>query len=70
MNTQYVIKTKTNKYIGLDTPSGGYPYELDTVTHARIWNNKHDAKLYRDTFKNEDWTLHEVKINTKPITWI
>lgn len=75
MNIQYVIKTKSNKHIGIDTASGGYPFESNTVTGARIWNNKDEAKRYRDTFISpayggENWSLHEVKIDTKTTSWV
>jgi hypothetical protein len=65
----FVIKAKNNLYIGVDHSSGGYPYETDIITLAKIWTSKKDAYEYSQKFKDQNWTLHSVIINTVPTRW-
>ena len=68
-NTQYVIvNNKTNCFIGVDTASGGYPYDSG-LAGARFWAKKSDAREYHNVFKSEDWSLHEVYVIPKTCGW-
>jgi len=63
---QFIIKTKSGKYIGIDGSSGGYPWETDNIFQAKIWSDKKAAWEYNQMFK-KDWTLHTLTINTIPL---
>jgi hypothetical protein len=65
----YVIKSENGKYIAIDTASGGYPYETERIQGANIWSSKEDAYDYKNKFPKENWTLHNLIINTIPTRW-
>lgn len=67
---QYVIKTNTGNYIGIDQASGGYPFETGLIQHAQIWYLPKNAKDYYDKFPKENWELHIIpEIQTIKIDW-
>lgn len=50
------------KYLGVDDPSGGYPFHSNLVS-ARIWSNPDQARAYRDVFRNSTtWDTTKWKI--------
>lgn len=68
-NAKFVIMTENNKYIGIDSASGGYPYETERIQDAKIWLEKEDAYDYKLKFPKENWTLHTLMIRTIPTRW-
>ena len=63
----YVIKNNTtDKYIAIDHSSGGYPYDVN-VASAKVFYLLEDAVEYKSMFYKNDWTIHELIIETKPI---
>ncbi len=65
----YVIKNDKGYYIGIDSASGGYPFQTESIINAKIWLSKEDAHDYKRMFNDENWTLHAVIINTIPTRW-
>ena len=67
----YVIKNNTtDRYIGVDESSGGYPYDTEAI-YAKIWNNALAALEYYSLFrKTENWTLHMLTVVTMPTKWV
>ncbi len=64
----YIIKNnKTDKWIGIDKASGGYPYDT-TIENAKIFNTKNDASNYRDVIK-EDLSLYRLEVRGIPEQW-
>lgn len=67
---QYVIKTVTGKYIGIDEASGGYPFETTSIQNAQKWYSPIVAKNYYDKFPKENWELHLIpEIQTTKVNW-
>ena len=63
----FVIKNKkTNRYIDVDKPSGGYPYETN-LTLCYKWNDYEGAEKYSKLFNKEEWEIEELVMETKPI---
>ena len=70
-NKSYVIKNNvTDKYIGIDNASGGYPYNTE-LRFAYIFRDKKEANSYYNTFKSSypDWSLYELFTSTEKIDW-
>lgn len=67
-NSKFVIMTENKKYIGIDSASGGYPYETERIQDAKIWLEE-DAYNYKLVFPKENWTLHSLMIGTIPTRW-
>jgi hypothetical protein len=69
MKEMYFFMNK-DKYIGLDSQSGGYPYETDNPLHAHMFISKDDAEKYKKMFK-ESWLLCKfIGLNYVPIITI
>jgi len=67
MRTIYVIKNnETGKFIAVDQPSGGYPYDVD-IEYAHIFT-KPEAQRYWGVMK-ADWSLHELTMTTTETPW-
>jgi len=70
METIYVLKDTTvknkNKYVGLDKPSGGYPYLTDLINCNRFYNRK-SVNEYMKMFNEEHWILEKFIYYTEPI---
>jgi hypothetical protein len=61
---KYILKVSMkNKYIGIDSNSGGYPYHTD-IKRAETFINKQNAIDYSKMFKNEKWELHTLIIDS------
>ena len=68
MRTIYVIKNnETGKYIAIDRPSGGYPYDV-SIEYAQTFYNKEEPRKYMETMK-ADWSLHELVMITTETPW-
>ena len=64
----YVIKNNdTNKWIGVDKSSGGYPYDTD-IERAEIFYNKESAIKYRNVMK-ANWSLFRLEMHGIPERW-
>jgi len=62
---KYIIKNnKTDKYVNVDRTSGGYPYDTE-IQFAYVWVDIEEAIGYMVLFKNENWSLYELKYETK-----
>ena len=58
---QFIFKSIiTEKYIGMDNASGGYPWETDNLFAAHTYNTVQAAINYKRHFKNECWKLYRV----------
>lgn len=58
----YVIKNnETNKWIGVDETSGGYPYDTD-IERAEIFYDKESAIKYRNVMK-ANWSLFKLEVH-------
>lgn len=66
----FVIKTVNGKYIAVDAASGGYPYETERISDAKIWSSKQEAFAYNNLFKKQNWTLHRLVIETTLVSWV
>jgi hypothetical protein len=70
METIYVLKDITvknkNKYIGLDKPSGGYPYLTDLINCNRFYNIK-SVNTYKEMFDKESWVIEKFIYYTEPM---
>jgi len=54
----YGFVTKDGKhYIGLDSNSGGYPYETDRWQDMHTWTSKEKALDYEKMFKKKGWVM-------------
>lgn len=54
---KYVLANKRGFLLGYDSSSGGYPYTVDDITHAKLWPDRESAVAYADVFlrgKRED----------------
>lgn len=58
----YIFVSENGKYIGLDAPSGGYPYETSNIKKAVWWENVGEAESYFNHFEKENWTLKKLQI--------
>lgn len=64
----YVIKNNdTNKWIGVDKSSGGYPYDTD-IERAEIFYDKESAIKYRNIMK-ANWSLFRLEMHGIPERW-
>lgn len=61
MSNQYVFVHR-DQYVGLDGPSGGYPYYTDQFYSAKVWYKKSDARKYQRIMGIEasGWKLKRV----------
>jgi len=73
-NTMYVLRSKANgKWIALDQPSGGYPYEVDELRHAHLFADRTSAATYTLTMmhgkpeKACPWTLELITFGSEPV---
>jgi hypothetical protein len=58
----FILKNlKTNKFIGIDSNSGGYPYDCN-LNQCQRFDKIETAKKYRNTFKNENWRIYALRI--------
>lgn len=62
MKQQYVIKSEDGYYVGIDTASGGYPFETENINSAYIFLDKQKALEYKNKFPKEKWHLFSVEI--------
>lgn len=60
---EYVIKTETGLYVGIDNASGGYPFETEYLGSSHIWKSKQAAEDYMSNFPKETWELYEITTN-------
>jgi len=74
MNTFFVLRSKeTGNWIDLDSMSGGYPYEVDTLDRAHLFPNRDTAASYTLTImsgkpENEcPWTLERITFVSEPV---
>jgi hypothetical protein len=52
----YVLKSvKTGKFIAVDSSTGGYPYEVDDLWRARIWEDPIAAIRYTAVMSWQDY---------------
>lgn len=58
---RYFIAKKGDKYIGEDLASGGYTYETEFLSSAKIIRETQLAGWQREAAKN-DWTLYEIQL--------
>ncbi len=54
------IFTKDDKYVAMDSASGGYPYITDNFMSTKVWSTKKDAEDYQKMFKDEKWQLRKL----------
>ena len=60
----YIIQNpKTGKFIQLDIPSGGYPFETEWY-NAKFWTSLEEAKKYREVFVSPS-NIYNTNINSK-----
>lgn len=53
---RWVLKNpKTDKFVALDRPSGGYPREVESVFEAELWRNLTDAEKYNAVMSWKDY---------------
>jgi hypothetical protein len=63
---------KPVKYIGIDQQSGGYPYEVDSPFHGKVWHeyNIDDMlnyfKMFHATSPDRVWEICEIDFILKP----
>lgn len=57
---EYIFMTLEGKYIGLDSKSGGYPYETNRWQDAKIWLTKKNAYEYYAMFQKSEWRLRTI----------
>jgi hypothetical protein len=68
MEKMYVIKNNdTDKWIGVDYNSGGYPYDTE-IQRAKIFSTKESALNYRNIMKL-NWSLFQLELNSIPVSW-
>jgi len=65
----YVLRNKLNQnYIGIDTASGGYPFETPSWDMAKLFTTTKAVMQYKVTSNNEDtWELFKLIVNLKPV---
>ena len=57
---QYIFKSTNGNYIGMDSASGGYPWESDNLFNAHTYTNIEEAINYKRHFPDESWRLYRV----------
>ena len=64
----YVIKNnETNKWIAIDSTSGGYPYDTE-IHNAKIFYDKKSALNYKNVMKG-NWSLFQLQVHGIPVSW-
>jgi hypothetical protein len=58
-----LFNPKSDRFVGRDRDSGGYPYESDTIGGVTIWPSLNEAGNYRaitgfERFNSRDWTIY------------
>lgn len=67
-NKMYVIKNnETNKWIAVDSASGGYPYDTE-IHRAEIFHSKESALKYKNVMKR-NWSLFQLELHGIPVRW-
>jgi hypothetical protein len=78
MNKYYVIMSsvkdekKPVKYIGIDQSSGGYPYEVDSPFHGKVWHEYqidemlNYFKMFHGSYHGRVWEICEIDFVLKP----
>jgi len=54
------IFTKGEKYVAMDSASGGYPYVTDNFMSTKVWSTKKEAEDYYEMFNEEKWELRKL----------
>ena len=49
---RYIFINDNNHYIGLDSASGGYPYETESIFQAHPFYTVEEAQRYYDTMSS------------------
>lgn len=52
---RYVLRYPDGKFVALDSASGGYPYAVDDVFRARLWDTREAAERYNAVFSWKDY---------------
>jgi len=64
----YIIKNnETNKWIAIDSASGGYPYDTE-IHRAEIFYSKESALKYKNVM-NKNWSLFQLRLLSIPVCW-
>ena len=66
---KYIIAVPSSKtftkYIAIDQGSGGYPYQVTSPEHAKIWLDKEEAEKYMEMFnKSHHYGLRKMYLCT------
>lgn len=61
---KFFVLKKDGKYVAIDYNSGGYPYQVDTFAHAKIWNDKEAVTGYAKSFP--ELQIFELSICLEP----
>lgn len=60
----YILyNTRTAKFIGRDSNSGGYPWKSDSIQNITIWESQQQAGDYKsvpgfEDFGSADWEIY------------
>ena len=54
---KYIIVYPDNSPVGLDLPSGGYPYKASHPATIKYWNTYGEAQKYISHFPKENFSI-------------